>query len=71
MRFSAPVARRIVALVAPGMEGTMSTVGARYSAHDVYYDMSRARTELGFTPQYDFRRGLERAREEELAARTA
>jgi len=71
MRFSAPVARRIVALVAPGMEGTMSTVGARYSAHDVYYDMSRARAELGFTPRYDFRRGLERAREEELAAATA
>jgi len=68
MRFSAPVAKWVVALVAPGLEGTMSSVGTGYSSRDVYYDMSRARTELGFTPRYDFRSGLERAREAERAA---
>ena len=68
MRFSAPVARWIVAAVAPGLEGTMSSVGTSYSAHDVYYDMRRAADELGFTPRYDFRGGLERAREEDRAA---
>jgi len=65
MRFSAPLARWIVALVAPGLEGTMSSVGTSYSARDVYYDMSRARAELGFTPRHDFRSGLLRAREAE------
>lgn len=68
MRFSAPVAQRIVALVAPGMEGTMSSVGTRYSARDVYYDMSRAASEIGFQPRYDFRRGLELALEAEKSA---
>ena len=68
MRFSAPVAQRIAALLVPGMESTMSAVGAAYSAHDVFYDMSRAGVELGFTPRYDFRAGLERAREEEESA---
>ncbi len=71
MRFSAPLARWIVAVVAPGLEGTMSSVGTSYSSHDVYYDMRRAQDELGFTPRYDFRAGLERAREQETAARPA
>jgi dihydroflavonol-4-reductase len=72
MRFSAPVAQRIAALLVPGMESAMSSVGATYSARDVYYDMSRAATELGFKPRYDFRRGLEVALEaEESAARGA
>jgi nucleoside-diphosphate-sugar epimerase len=68
MRLSAPIARRIAALLVPGLEGTMSSVGARYSARDVYYDMSRAATELGFRPRYDFRQGLEAARDAEKAA---
>jgi nucleoside-diphosphate-sugar epimerase len=68
MRFSAPVAKGIVALLAPGMESTMSSVGAAYSARDVYYDMSRAAAELGFRPRYDFRGGLERALETEGSA---
>ena len=68
MRLSAPLARRIVAMVAPGMEGTMSSVGARYSARDVYYDMRRAEAEVGFRPRFDFRSGLGRAWESERAA---
>jgi dihydroflavonol-4-reductase len=68
MRFSAPVAQRIAAVLVPGMESTMSSVGASYSAHDVYYDMSRAGAELGFQPRYDFRRGLVAARDAEASA---
>jgi dihydroflavonol-4-reductase len=68
MRFAAPVAQRIAALLVPGMESTMSAVGASYSAHDVFYDMTRAKAEIGFQPRYDFRRGLEAAREAEASA---
>jgi nucleoside-diphosphate-sugar epimerase len=72
MRFSAPVAQRIAALLVPGMESTMSSVGASYSARDVYYDMSRAAAEIGFRPRYDFREGLVAARAgEESSSRSA
>jgi len=54
----APLARWYLRKLAPGVELLLSPAGVAYMARDVDYDMSQAKQDLGYTPQFNFRRGL-------------
>ncbi|HBY96863.1 MAG TPA: hypothetical protein DEP84_23435 [Chloroflexi bacterium] len=46
---------------APDAAGIATPLGAAYLSRDVYYDISRAKADLHYTPQFSFREGLELA----------
>ncbi|HEY0068403.1 MAG TPA: NAD-dependent epimerase/dehydratase family protein [Chloroflexia bacterium] len=52
------VARRYLKMFAPGVDTMMTPTGLAYLARDVYYDMSRAKEELGYVPRVSFREGV-------------
>ena len=62
VRLTAPIARRLLANAAPGMEGIVGSIATRYGRRDVFYDMGRTAQELGVRPQHTFRSGLLSAR---------
>ena len=43
---------------APGLESLLSPVGVSYMGRDVYYDVSRARSDLDYAPQVNFKQGV-------------
>jgi nucleoside-diphosphate-sugar epimerase len=52
------LARRYVGVVSPGAAELLTEVALQYFSRDVYYDVSRARRELGYVPAFAFERGL-------------
>lgn len=56
-RFSG-VARWYLKMFAPGVDAMMTPTGLAYLGRDVYYDMKRAKEELGYTPRVGFREGV-------------
>ena len=52
------LARRYVRVASPGAAELLTEVALRYFSRDVYYDVSRARTDLGYVPEVGFERGL-------------
>ena len=53
-----PLLHATIRLCAPEMSALVTREGLAYLARDVSYDMTRARDDLGFRPQVDFRTGL-------------
>ena len=53
-----PLLHPAIRLCAPEMSSLVSREGLAYLARDVRYDMTLARSDLGFRPQVDFRTGL-------------
>jgi nucleoside-diphosphate-sugar epimerase len=53
-----PLLHATIRLCAPEMSALVTREGLAYVARDVSYDMTRARDDLGFRPQVDFRTGL-------------
>jgi nucleoside-diphosphate-sugar epimerase len=56
-RFSG-IARGYMAAFAPGIETMLTQTGVAYLGRDVYYDMSMAKKELGYTPRHSFAEGV-------------
>ena len=54
----APLARRYLARFAPGVEVLLTPVSLALMDRDIHLDMTRARTELGYTPRVDLKEGL-------------
>lgn len=54
----ARLTRRYLGRLAPGLESLLSPVGVSYMGRDVYYDVSRARTDLNYAPKVTFKQGV-------------
>jgi len=52
------IARGYVAKFAPGIEEMLTPTGVAYLGQDVYFDMSRAKEELGYTARHRFAEGV-------------
>jgi nucleoside-diphosphate-sugar epimerase len=55
----ARVGRWYLRKLAPGMEEILSPVGIASFSRDVYYDVSRAKKDLNYSPRFTFKLGLE------------
>lgn len=52
------LSRPLVGRLVPGVEGALTPAGLTLMSHDIHLDMTRARTELGFTPRHTLTDGL-------------
>jgi nucleoside-diphosphate-sugar epimerase len=55
----ARVGRWYLEKLAPDLDEILSTSGISYFSRDVYYDISRAKSELNYSPDFTLKRGLE------------
>jgi len=53
------LARGYLKLFAPGLEVMLSPTGLAFMSRDMYFDMTRARDDLGFQSNVEFKHGLE------------